>query len=301
MQREQRLKESGQATMFDLFGAEVPVPMPGLELDPVDAPPAEMLAWEKDLLGVYVSDHPFKRAYAAVSLHVNMLLSEVTAELSGREVKLAGLVSSIRPLLTRDGRNFLAVELEDLTGTLEVTVWPDVYEATREDWATGNIVLVTARVKARDERLGVGVATVRRWVEGEPLPDLPVAEAADGTPQPVAPGSNGNGRGRNGNGYNGNGKAAPPPPAVSAEERGPRLLHITIKETEDEANDRRRLAALVSEIRTHPGTDEVRVTLRTAHDEHTLSLGTALVTDGIEQRLSPILRGWGELAVSPLR
>ena len=167
----------------------------------------------------------------------------------------------------------------------------------------GNIVLVTARVKARDERLGVGVATVRRWVEGEPLPDLPVAEAADGTLQPTAPG--GNGRGRNGSGYTGNGngygKAAPSPPAVSAEERGPRLLHITIKETDDEANDRRRLAALVSEIRTHPGTDEVRVTLRTAHDEHTLSLGTALVTDGIEQRLSPILRGWGELAVSPLR
>ena len=41
--------------------------------------------------------------------------------------------------------------------------------------------------------------------------------------------------------------------------------------------------------------------LRTAQDEHMLSLGTALVTDGIEQRLTPILRGWGELSVVPLR
>jgi len=46
---------------------------------------------------------------------------------------------------------------------------------------------------------------------------------------------------------------------------------------------------------------EMRLTLRTSQDEHTLSLGTALFTDGIEQRLGALLRGWGELAVVPLR
>jgi hypothetical protein len=43
------------------------------------------------------------------------------------------------------------------------------------------------------------------------------------------------------------------------------------------------------------------VTLHTLHDEHTLSLGTELVTDSIKQRLDPILRDWGELEVTPLR
>ena len=65
--------------------------------------------------------------------------------------------------------------------------------------------------------------------------------------------------------------------------------------------DRRRLAELVQAIKTYPGRDEVRLTLRTEHEEHTLTLGTWLITDGIEQRLRPILRGWGELAMIPLR
>ncbi len=116
----------------------------------------------------------------------------------------------------------------------------------------------------------------------------------------TAANGNGNGNGRARNGYGGNGKAATPPPQT-ADERAPRLLHITIRETEDEDSDRRRLAELVQALRTYPGGDEVRLTLRTEQDEHTLSLGTALVTDGIEQRLGPILRGWGELSVIPLR
>ena len=87
----------------------------------------------------------------------------------------------------------------------------------------------------------------------------------------------------------------------AAEERAPRLLHITLRQTDDEASDRRRLAELVQALRTYPGRDEVRLMLCTAQDEHTLSLGKALVTDGIELRLAPILRDWGELSVSPLR
>ena len=59
-----------------------------------------------------------------------------------------------------------------------------------------------------------------------------------------------------------------------------------------------RPAALLD--RAVPGA-EVRLTLRTEREEHHLTLGTALVTDGIEQRLKPLLSEWGELVVVPLR
>jgi DNA polymerase-3 subunit alpha len=58
--RERELRESGQSTMFDLFGSQVDTPLPALELEPSPARKEDMLAWEKELLGVYVSDHPFK-------------------------------------------------------------------------------------------------------------------------------------------------------------------------------------------------------------------------------------------------
>jgi DNA polymerase-3 subunit alpha len=302
MQREQRLKDSGQSTMFDLFGDQVPVPMPGLELQPVEAPRQELLDWERELLGIYVSEHPFKRAAAELGPHISAVISEVNQEMAGRDIVIAGLVTTTRPLLTRDGRTFIAAEIEDLSGSVEVTVWPDVYEATKDCWQPGQVLLVHARVKARDERLNIGVTMARRWTEGESLEDLPAAEPEFELPN--ASGGNGNGRGRNGNGHGqsngyGNGRSQPPP--QTAEQRQPRLLHITLRETEDESNDRRRLAQLVEALRSYPGLDEIRLTLRTAEDEHTLSLGTALVTDGIEQRLGPILRGWGEMSVVPMR
>jgi DNA polymerase-3 subunit alpha len=295
MQREQRLRDTGQSTMFDLFGDQVPVPMPSLEFQEVEVPRQEVLAWEKELLGVYVSEHPFRRAAADLAPRVSAVISEVTVEMSGRDVIIAGLVTSVRQLLTRDGRTFAAVELEDLSGAIEITVWPDVYEATRECWQVGQILLVTAKVKAREDRLSVGVSLARRWQEGESLEDLPAAEPVEGYVQ-QAPA---NGRGRTGNGGYQNGRAAPPPQA--AEDRTPRLLQITLRETDDEAADRRRLNELAAALRAYPGTDQVRLTLRTRHDEHRLAFGTALVTDGIEQRLGPILRDWGELEVTPLR
>ena len=61
-QREAKLKETGQSTMFDMFGESVATPLPALELVDADVSKAEMLAWEKELLGVYVSEHPFSSA-----------------------------------------------------------------------------------------------------------------------------------------------------------------------------------------------------------------------------------------------
>jgi hypothetical protein len=89
-----------------------------------------------------------------------------------------------------------------------------------------------------------------------------------------------------------------PPPASA--DRGRRRLRISVKETDDEAADRRRLNDLVQQLRAFPGDDEVRLTLHTGHDEVEMTLPGALVTDGIEQRLRPILAGWGELTIEPV-
>jgi ribosome recycling factor len=58
-QREQRLRQTGQATMFDLWGQTTPAPMPSLDLAPAEVSVKDRLAWEKELMGVYLSEHPF--------------------------------------------------------------------------------------------------------------------------------------------------------------------------------------------------------------------------------------------------
>jgi DNA polymerase-3 subunit alpha len=170
-QSAQRLKETGQATMFDLFGAEVATPLAGLDLEGVPVPRGELLAWEKELLGIWISEHPFTRAATQLVPHVTALCNEITPELladlpsQGRDFVIAGLVGSTRRLTTRDGRGFIAAEVQDLSGAIEVTVWPDIYERTADLWKAGQILLIQVRVRERGDRLTAGVQEVAAFNE----------------------------------------------------------------------------------------------------------------------------------------
>ncbi len=179
-QREQELKASGQKTMFDLFGAEVDTPRPELDLElsaGADATRAEMLQWEKELLGTYITEHPFQHAKEALDPYVTVQASEVSADMEGLDVILGGLVSLTRPLTTRKGDAFAAVLIEDLSGSIEVTVWPEQWKLTKEHWGDGNIVLVHARVRTRGERLTVAVENVTTYR------DTPVGRPGSGFAQ----------------------------------------------------------------------------------------------------------------------
>ncbi|MQC19495.1 MAG: DNA polymerase III subunit alpha, partial [Chloroflexi bacterium] len=156
-QQEQRLRETGQTSMFDLFGDQVDTPLPALELDVVEVPRREMLSWEKELLGTYITEHPFQQAASALAEYVTAQVAEVGADLAGGEVTLAGMVTNVRSLATRQGRPFAAVTIEDLSGSAELTLWPEAYERYRDRAVPGNVVLAKATVRSRGERLTVAV------------------------------------------------------------------------------------------------------------------------------------------------
>ena len=168
-QREQELKAAGQTTMFDLFGDQVNTPRPELHLeesDGADETRAERLSWEKELLGTYISEHPFQHAKEALHPHVTAQAAEVSAEMEGMDIVLGGTVSFVRELTTRKGEPFAAVMIEDLSGSVEVTVWPDGWVRSREVWQDGGIVLVHAQVRSRGERLTVAMQNVTTYREG---------------------------------------------------------------------------------------------------------------------------------------
>ncbi|MBE0415289.1 MAG: DNA polymerase III subunit alpha [Dehalococcoidia bacterium] len=188
-QREQRLKETGQSTMFDLWGESVPLPLPALELEGGDVPLKEKLAWEKELLGVYLSEHPFSRASQKLAPYITAFCGQIDEGMVGQDVVTAGMVISVRQLFTKEGRPFISAMLEDLDGKVEVSAWPEIYQRTRELWIDGNILLVEGRVRARGERVQLSCDRVHQYqpeerVEGPAPPKrrrllINIAQTAD--------------------------------------------------------------------------------------------------------------------------
>jgi len=245
-QREQRLRETGQATMFDLWGETVPAPVPGLDLAAASISATERLTWEKELMGVYLSEHPFSLLMSKVAPGTATLCGQIDAELAGQDVVVAGMIASVRYLFTRDRRPFASAVLEDLDGSIEVMVWPKVYAETRDLWQDGNILLVEGKVKLRDDRVQLNCEGVQLYQpEAAPVEEVATPQS-DETPLVAEA------------------------PAVEAAPAQSRRLVISVTQTSDEDSDVAYLRKLIDTLQDFPGQDEV--SLRIANEEKITSL-----------------------------
>ncbi|HVD30185.1 MAG TPA: OB-fold nucleic acid binding domain-containing protein, partial [Methylomirabilota bacterium] len=154
-QREQRDRESGQVGLFaDLgLGSQLEVAfVPPASGQQSDASRKERLAWEKELLGIYLSEHPLN-ALAPRMSKVEGLVAIAELREPGDEdlVTIACVVTNARKHITKNKQLMMFAQVEDLTGSVEVTVFPRVYEGTAQLWGADEILLVLARVEQRDE------------------------------------------------------------------------------------------------------------------------------------------------------
>ena len=233
-QREQHLRETGQVTMFDLWGEATPVPMPSLDLAAADISLKEKLAWERELMGVYLSEHPFS-SFAGKTALETTLCGQIDAELVGQTVVVAGMVASVHHLFTRDHHPFVSAVLEDLDGRIEVVAWPRVYASTKDLWQEGNILLVEGRVRLRDDRVQLNCDNVRHY-----QPEAARVEEVV-TPEPgEAP------------------VVAERTPGYTAPAKHHRLV-ISVSQTSNEASDIALLQKLIDTLKDFPGQDEVNL------------------------------------------
>ena len=217
-QNEQGLREKGQTTMFDLWGASVATPVPEIGLQEVDVPLKEKLAWEKELLGVYLSEHPFHQAAIQLSSSTTALCGQIDIEMVGQVVTVAGMVSSVRQGFTKSRRPFVSATLEDLVGSIEVSCWADLYSQTENLWVEGSILLIQGRVRARQEGVQLVCEHVQQY---QPKTTAePVSES---------------------------------PPLKKARAH----LLITIAQTENKEEDLARLQHILDVIKNYPGEDKV--------------------------------------------
>ncbi len=250
--QEQQLKESGQATMFDLWGETAITPVPALELGNIEIPNSEALAWEKELLGVYLSAHPLVSAAKDLGNKITAFCGQIDEEMDGQEVALVGIVATVRRGMTRNNRPFVSAILEDIGGEIEVTAWSEVYERTEEIWNEGNALLVRGKIRLRGDRVQLNCQGAVAYLPGEPL-DIPWPTAS--LPSP------------------------------------PRRVTISISQTDDVLGDIARLQQVFATLGQYPGEDRAYLAIANTIGTVTLDLPTLGVRycPELQQQLAEII------------
>ena len=156
--RHQEQSVAGQGTLFgDLGGtAATGGPAVALPIDPLDVASdddaatdwdeATRLRHEKEALGFYITGHPLQRVQEALGQLSIASIQALSEEPDGREVTIAGLVVSRKTTMTRRGDRMAYARLEDLTGTIEVIIFPDLFASAAACLETDQPVVVTGTI-----------------------------------------------------------------------------------------------------------------------------------------------------------
>lgn len=151
--RSQGQTASGQIDLFGGSGVE----MPPLRLEkPLSVVSnAEKLHWEKELLGIYVSEHPANEYQETFLRNGATSIGEITEEMSGHGITLGGVVTSIQKIQTRTKETMIFVVFEDATGQTELIIFPKLLRENQEVWQTGKVLLVSGKVSTKDNQIKI--------------------------------------------------------------------------------------------------------------------------------------------------
>ena len=157
----QRQQQSGQASFFDLFDrpsqfgqAEATLPsVPEFRQD-------QILAMEKELLGLYISGHPLAFLAGTIGKLSTVAIRDLPGVPDGASVTLAGVVAGRKQISTKTGQPMAFVQIEDMTGQAEVVVFPRVYEQCAQLLAPDAPVTVRGRVDVKEDGVKVLADTV---------------------------------------------------------------------------------------------------------------------------------------------
>ncbi len=109
----------------------------------------QLLNWEKELIGVYVSNHPLSYLDELFKGQVTHTSAELTEESDKLKVVLGGTIKEARRITTKKGDTMCVVQLEDMFGSISVTIFPKTYEETAELWVEDTVVIVRGEVQIR--------------------------------------------------------------------------------------------------------------------------------------------------------
>ncbi|HEX6948043.1 MAG TPA: DNA polymerase III subunit alpha [Nitrospira sp.] len=164
----QREREMGQT---NIFGEALNGGSPHAHVEPVlpnlpEWDQAQRLKYERELTGFYITAHPLARYEATIHALATATTAGITELSDGKEVRLCGIIATVKSMLTKKGDRMAYVTLEDLQGTVEVIVFPDLFKTVGELITPERLVRVTGTIDRGDK------GTKIRGVKIEPLADV---------------------------------------------------------------------------------------------------------------------------------
>lgn len=264
--RVQKQVSSGQT---DLFGTMTEViDRPKLDLQAPSAPidRHEQLLWERELLGLYLTQHPLA-IYEAFLLEQTVPLNSLKPEHDNKSVTIGGAVTEVRDITTKSGQKMAFVKLLDQTGEIEVVLFPSAYQQTIGLWELDRVVLIRGKVNTRDKDGNSGQEV-----------KVTVEDAREVTAQQA-------------NAYQSTGKKAKTPKSAKvllkpeakpvAKAIAPERLYIRLSSS----NDEQTLISLKETIDSHKGSTEVVLVLGDAAARQAIKLpgGIDRLSEGLAQ------------------
>ncbi|MFY9227847.1 MAG: DNA polymerase III subunit alpha [Candidatus Microsaccharimonas sp.] len=148
-----KLQKEALSGQTDLFGGftdmSIAQPSVNMQPSPVKHTEKERLAWERELLGLYISAHPLDH-YDAYFEEQTVPLIELSNDIDGKSLTIGGLISSIRTIVTKSGAKMAFVKIEDKTSESELIVFPSLYEKLGSKLLQDVVIRATGKVNARD-------------------------------------------------------------------------------------------------------------------------------------------------------
>lgn len=146
----QHARNSGQVSLFDSPGAKAT--LPSLTLRPADPlTRSEKLIWEKELLGLFISDHPLKDYQRQLNFEKGLTkIKDLTSSGSRSQVKVGGMISKIQKILTKTGKPMAFSWVEDLSSKIEVIAFPSIFEQKSNMFEENKVVIISGKVNDRE-------------------------------------------------------------------------------------------------------------------------------------------------------
>jgi DNA polymerase-3 subunit alpha len=267
--RVQKQANSGQT---DIFGnlLDDTITIPRLELQPSPQPveKREQLLWERELLGLYLSQHPLELFETYLS-EQTVPINAITAQHDNRAVSIGGAITDVREITTKNGQKMAFVKIEDQFGEIEAILFPNSFQQTVGLWERDRVVLIRGKVNARDKN-GQESGEIKVMVDDAREITSQQASAYQSTgkkvklPKPRVPLA-----------------VKPTVPALKSEKTLGQRVYIRLSST----NDEKTLLSLKQTIDSHKGPTEVVLVLGEAADKQAIKLpgGIDETSDGLTE------------------
>jgi DNA polymerase-3 subunit alpha len=146
----QKERDAGQTSLLDLMASDDGAPSLHQKPELEEWPEHELLAFEKEMLGLYVSSHPLARHAKTLQRYTSVSLADLPECRDGQEVVVGGIITNVKHHITAKGKKMAFLALDTLEGGVEITVFSELYEQRAGLLVQDMIVMVSSRVGFRN-------------------------------------------------------------------------------------------------------------------------------------------------------